>query len=970
MDARRLADVQGTYFIGAPEMLRQMAEGAPPPKSGMKSFLDKLDTRVDAALNRTFDPTKPVLATQETKRAGRFALGKVKKGSKPAGKAARQISRLERRGRLYLIDLALMEGRRSPVERVVRHPKLVIATCILVSILLTLPAVFIFGAPQLGIKSGMRADLEVFLPQDDPATQILGQIRQNYSTDPCIAVFDLYVPGGNITDYQWLKQISDFEGDVAARGEDGEVSGVNWRLDDIGAIDGVNWSLSVSAIVKTVNVTGSNFLHALSAIYGWPPESTIPNATYSLPSDQSSIDSVVNDIDPSQRSSLIVNRQGDANGTYNRLVVLFGLSKDLSQQAAVIQRAERLAALLNSDNGGNLVVRITGPVIVFRDLQQGVSKELFRAMPFIIGGLVGVLYYWHRNWRVLVLTLLPVLLASGIAYGVTGLAHQLAPNTVILAPQVVLAAPMLLSIGVSYGLYIINRYVEEVGETREERISHAVVRINPAIFLSAVATGIGFFALMIGTLPPIWTLGLALTIGITFTYIFTYALIPALLVVLGYDKKVSFHEWKRVSDIPVKRKGAIILISFMVVGASLGVLLAGKISFDVDYLTMTPAGSPSVEAMRDYSNTMGGGQMGLVLARGNFNHVATLDELDRAQTGISGFKEVQTISIVTVMKLVRSPDAVVIGGTNVSLPANLTLWDIIHSTSDANAQVMLALFYQSVPVELRSMLVDPQLKSAVVYLLMPFLSIDKTREIVTGINGYIDEGERSRTNTQILHMAGIQTVTLAVNDLIIEGQIISLCVALFLTFMHIWLVFGDLRVALLTMVPVSMVSLMEPLILVLLNIPLSTVTVMIGSIAIGTGVDFAVNITQRMRLEGYTMKSITNAVEKAGVSFVEATSTMVMGFAGMFAMNIVSIQQFVFMIIILLVLNMVMAMFLFPSLAIIWVNKRKHPPPPEGIYVVWMKKVRKNLMAPRPVPRPPAGVAEAHEVVIAGSAAE
>jgi predicted RND superfamily exporter protein len=68
-----------------------------------------------------------------------------------------------------------------------------------------------------------------------------------------------------------------------------------------------------------------------------------------------------------------------------------------------------------------------------------------------------------------------------------------------------------------------------------------------------------------------------------------------------------------------------------------------------------------------------------------------------------------------------------------------------------------------------------------------------------------------------------------------------------------------------------------------------------------------------------------------------------MGFAGMFAMNIASIQQFVGMIIILLVMNMVMAMFLFPALALVWVKRRKHPPPPEGVYVAWMKRIQKNL---------------------------
>jgi predicted RND superfamily exporter protein len=301
------------------------------------------------------------------------------------------------------------------------------------------------------------------------------------------------------------------------------------------------------------------------------------------------------------------------------------------------------------------------------------------------------------------------------------------------------------------------------------------------------------------------------------------------------------------------------------------------------------------------------------------------------------------------MKLIRSPEQISLRGVNITVPVNASFWDLLHSiSSPSNQRDLLSLFYASIPPQMRAMLVDQEFASSVVFILMPFLPVDKTREAVNGVNGAIDAGASARTSTKILHMAGVQTVTLAVNDLIIQGQIISLIVALALTFIHIWLVFGDFRVAVLTMVPVTVVSTLEPLILVLLSIPLSTVTVMIGSIAIGTGVDFAVQITQRMRLEGYTQKSINEAVEKAGVSFVEATSTMVAGFAGMLAMNIVSIQQFVYMIIILLVLNMIAAMFLFPALGSIWVRRRKRAPPSVGLYVRMLRSLRDAVTEPRP----------------------
>jgi len=919
---------------------------------GLKGLLDQLDSAVDSRLNVVFDPRKPVVAQAEARRAGRFLKRRAASAGKTASRAGGGLARLQRRGLAYITSLSVTGKGKSPVRKILAHPRMILVASFVAAFMLATPSVFIFGYEALGIKSGMRADLEVFLPADDPATEILKEIRERYPTDVMIGLFDLYVPDANITAVRYMKEISGFEGDEEHVDASGNLTGVDYRLDDIGLLDGVNWTLSLPTVIKAYAVTPSNFEQAMHALWGFPPQAAIQDVPYQIPDDQGSIDTVVDQMGAEYLRSFIVNRENVTGGQFNRVVVLFGLSSDLDAQNRVIARAEALATAFNERNAGNLVVRITGPVVVFRDLQDGVSRELGKALPFIVAGLLGVLYYWHRNWRVLVITLVPVSLASMMAYGITGAAHAANPEAVILAPQVVLAMPMLLAIGVSYGLYLANRFVEEAGPTREERIALAVERINPALFLSAVATSIGFFALMIGTLPPIWTLGLTLTIGMALTYILVYALIPCFVALFGYEKTVSFHEMHRIAGVGERRRVVITLVSLMLVAGSLGVLFAGKISFDVDYLTMTPEGTPSVEAMRDYSATMGGGQLGIVLSKakgGSFNQLAALDELERVQDRMNGITNVQAISIVTIMKLVKSPSEVQVGGQTIQLPADATFWDLLHSTTSVTVQSdMLALFYGSIPAQMRSMLVDPDLKSAVIYIQMPFLGVDPTRAAVDAVNGAVDGTAADREDTQVEHMAGIQTVTLAVNDLIIEAQVTSLVVALFLTFFHIWAVFGDVRVALITMAPVSVVCAMEPLILVLANIPLSTVTVMIGSIAIGTGVDFAVQITQRMRLEGYDQVSLNRAVETTGVSFIEATSTMVVGFAGMLVMNIQAIQQFVLMLITLLVLNMIMAMFLFPALGSIWIRRRRKVPPPEGIYVKLMKSIKEGARRPRP----------------------
>jgi predicted RND superfamily exporter protein len=143
-----------------------------------------------------------------------------------------------------------------------------------------------------------------------------------------------------------------------------------------------------------------------------------------------------------------------------------------------------------------------------------------------------------------------------------------------------------------------------------------------------------------------------------------------------------------------------------------------------------------------------------------------------------------------------------------------------------------------------------------------------------------------------------------------------------------------------TMIPSILVISYEPATLVMMNIPLSIVTVMIGAIAIGTGVDFSIQITQRLNLMGYGIKQVLSTVEHMGVSFIEATSTMVLGFSAVliapwpsnagiyglpftFGVGIDAIKQFVIMIMLLLIFNAICALFVLPAIYTIVIRFRE-----------------------------------------------
>jgi predicted RND superfamily exporter protein len=367
------------------------------------------------------------------------------------------------------------------------------------------------------------------------------------------------------------------------------------------------------------------------------------------------------------------------------------------------------------------------------------------------------------------------------------------------------------------------------------------------------------------------------------------------------------------------------------------------VKFNADYLAMAPTDDPSFTNMNEYSRTMGGGQMGMVIVRGPAKNIDVLTGMENLENYMVKAPSTKCMSVVDIMKMVKAPESVTVQGRTIPLFVNVSFWDAITKIGNKPAQdYLINLFYGALSPEMRSFLVNDDYSKTLIYIFQPMMDIELTRHAVVGVNNAVDEHPVPMST--VSHLTGVAAIQLAVNDLLIGGTLTSTGICIILSFFVLLPVFRSWRLSLFTIIPCCVVVGMEPLVLVGLNIPLSIVTVMIGSIAIGTGVDFSIQITQRVRFGGINEESVKEAVENSGISFVEATSTMVMGFMAVLAspsalvdyalggtprnwftmgVPIDSVRQFVIMIQVLLILNAIAAMFILPAIYTVWLRWRQ-----------------------------------------------
>lgn len=896
-------------------MPEQSAPGGGGDAAGPRRWLGSVDRGIDAELNRYFSPTE---RSRTGEAVDKYAARVEDSLLRATDYAKRTKSDLDTMGDGFVARL--MGGPRGPKREeanigwITGNPKKVLLTIVVLSLIVTMPAVYIRGSPALGIESSMRGDFEVFLSSTDESTATLNEVRENWGVDALFVYGEIYDPSTNVTDLSVLKALSALEGDDDhpspprpdptegyKADTDWSAYGIDpWR-DDSAASDGVSAVLSIPVIVKAVNQTTGRLINELPG-------------NYSIPNEQAFIDRIVGNIPPDELKSMVADV--DQDGIYDHFAIIVLLNKDPKIQLQVLDAAQSLIDEVNAQWEGTMKLWLTGPTPVIEAMQQRTITEFVRVMPLVVGALCIALYAFHRTWKVIPIALLPVGLALLMSLGIVGALH----DYVIITPQVVIVAPVMLSLGVSYGLYISNRYAEEPGEDRAKRVARATKAINPAIFLSAATTATGFFSLMIGTLPPILTMGLGLTVGISLTYVLVYILVPALIVMLRYEKRATAATtagMKAFATFPSRNRKKI--VAFALVASALSVLMIPLVRFDADYLNMAPNDEPSVVKMAEYSKNMGGGQMGMVLIRRDPYLYDTLAAMERMESELNGIPDNQALSVVAIMKAVAAPDSVTVGSTDIPIPPifRKSLWDAIvflkGMGAGSAAQSLINTFYDALPEELREMLVSTTARRALIYSFMPFMPIDRIRVAVDGVNRVVADFNEVYGDDFSSKLTGIAAITLAVNDLIIVSQINSLAVCMILTILILAFTFRSIKVGLLTIIPVSCVIALEPGTLVMLDIPLSTITVMIGSIAIGTGVDFAIQIAQRVRLGKFKLPAVFSAVENAGTSFVEATATMLFGFAMCLFIPIDSIQEFLVMIMVLLTYNAIFALFLMPA---------------------------------------------------------
>jgi predicted RND superfamily exporter protein len=690
----------------------------------------------------------------------------------------------------------------------------ILASPATVVIILVIVSAF-FAQQGMSFQDQIDDDVEIFLPDGAPSTELLLEVREEWSTDITV----IYIRSENafstlstvnITDKAIMEEISWVEGDDNNIGGDSISRGIDFDKDDHGRNDGVLWIISPAQIIKEINSADGRFNNSFceNIIDTRDPGSLVGfdincgmlsgGGDYAIP-EQAQIDQIIEESNGSF-DQLIKDTNGD--GIWDTTAIIVGMSQDFDEMEDFADFKELMMhfekVVDNRPEPQLEVMTVTGLNKVLEDISAEIYDDLLMILPWSVLFTILVITLLHKSIKVVIITGLPIVMALAVTFGSSVILD------ITLTPMIVATFPILIGLGVDYSLHMVNR-IEEVRRKELSKIHDENERrrrkgqkltdvpdlwdidfykkcvlemtssTGVAVLLSAMTTIVGFSVLIapqIVSVAPIRSVGVTLVIGIASTLVFSIILVPTLAWMLGFHKRSNPSMWKNIGKWPVK--GFIIILVVTSVVTINGLMELEQMNEPITGSSEAPENIESLDSLAEYSNYFSGGQTSLFIfsaeERPNENNtdrirdLPVLDIIDSLENRIDDVERTNTTSIITFLRTIPVQigwEDPVLGGTYVYKDS---LWNFLHEpcwTSndpiECHAWLLLDASGEGGREQLRKDMVNVVFDTLSPEVLSMLLNEDGTKGIIYVTQPYMNLNEASLLRDDIDEMLGEDT---------------------------------------------------------------------------------------------------------------------------------------------------------------------------------------------------------------------
>jgi len=496
-------------------------------------------------------------------------------------------------------------------------------------------------------------------------------------------------------------------------------------------------------------------------------------------------------------------------------------------------------------------LHLAGLPFQLHEISQYIIKDLKVLSPVVAVVVLLCLYLSFRCWRRVLISLAAVGLSTIWTLGIMSLVRV--PLTIISDAIPVL----LLAIGSAYSIHVISRFDEAPAGQKEKALAH----VSTSVLLAALTTMAGFLSFVFGSyLSAIREFGVFAAVGIILALVLSLTFVPAALSLTNSwkpkrpgdsapKKEISplLRRLEKWSLAFLRRpKLTLAVFSLVIVVALLGLPQVKRHSKMLDYFEA----STTVRQSEDFLEKRFGGSIPVhILIKGDIQNPAVLSEMKELEAFLEKDPAVHNpLSIADYLAEMND-----LMGEGERVP-------------ETREKVSNLLFLLEGQEGLDQLLVADKTE-AVIQATIPSLDVGAMKELVKRIEGRI---KKSQLPGVKMTFSGSPLVYIHLDRNLIQSQFFSLALALGLIYLCVFFLVRSPTAALLGMLPISFTLILVFGLMGYAAIPLDIATVLVGSVSIGIGIDYALHWLNRFRWEIALLSSLEHLADK-GMEFSAAS---------------------------------------------------------------------------------------------------
>ena len=592
------------------------------------------------------------------------------------------------------------------------------------------------------------------------------------------------------------------------------------------------------------------------------------------------------------------------------------------------QNIKEIREVIDKYNEG-AKIHLGGIPMIADDMMTYIKNDIvvfgFGVFIFIIV----TLWFIFRNLKWVIIPLLGCSISVAIMTGLLGL---LGWKVTVISSNFI---ALMLILNMAMNIHVTVRFLQIKKEFKELSNKEAVIETTKKMFkpiLYTVLTTIcAFLSLIFSGIKPIIDFGWMMTVGLTISIIVTFSLIPSLLSIFGEDTdvKVQENERSRITNALgnfAKHNTKTIFGSTILI-IILSVYGISKLQVENSFINYFDKNTEIYKGMKKIDDDLGGTTPLDVIIKfpKKIEQEKIKDEFSEWDDDNKTDKSTYWFTRNKIDKILKVHDYLD------SLPEVgkvLSFGSIIRVAEELNKKKLesleIAVLYSKIPAEIKKDVISPYIyveydEARISLRIKDSLKDLRRHDLIKKIN--LELNSKIGLDKTEYKLAGVLILFNNLLQSLFKSQILTLGVVMLgISFMFL-ILFKNLMLSVIGVVPNFIAAFFILGIIGLLGIPLDMMTITIAAITIGIAVDNSIHYIYRFKEEFSKINNYNLTVERChntvGIAILNTSITIVFGFSILILSNFIPTIYFGIFTGVAMLLALISVLTLLPKLLII-----------------------------------------------------